>query len=213
MSQPIALRLADELSADILSGAVTAGARLEEAVLAARFGCSRTPVREALAELCARGFARRRPGRGVEVVRPDAALLLDHFEALAELEGLCAGMAAHRAAIGDVIGLEQLLVRMDAADAADYPALNLALHAQICALAGNRELARVAGDLRRRLDALRGAQLRSDARRARSAREHAELVAAIAARDAATAGTLMRDHLRASARASLAVLAKGPETA
>ncbi|WP_158617334.1 GntR family transcriptional regulator [Falsigemmobacter faecalis] len=213
MTQTLALRLADQISSDILTGLLPAGARLEEVALAERFGCSRTPVREALSELCARGLAQRRAGRGMEVIRPDSDLLLDQFEALAEMEGLLAGMAAHRGTLAEVMALEELSRRMEAAEAADYPDLNLQLHERICAMAGNRELARVAGEMRLRLDALRGAQLRSDARRQRSALEHAELVTAIAARDAPLAGRIMRDHLRASARASLAVLAAAAESA
>ncbi|MGN0932171.1 GntR family transcriptional regulator [Falsigemmobacter intermedius] len=213
MTLTLALRLADQMSSDILTGLLPSGARLEEVALAERFGCSRTPVREALTELCARGLAQRRAGRGVEVIRPDSDLLLDQFEALAEMEGLLAGMAAHRGTLAEVMSLEELLSVMDRAPAEDYPDLNLRLHERICAMSGNRELARVAGEMRRRLDALRGAQLRSDGRRLRSAREHAELVTAIAARDAQAAARIMRDHLRASARASLAVLAATVESA
>jgi DNA-binding GntR family transcriptional regulator len=213
MTQTLALRLADQISSDILTGVMPAGARLEEVALAERFGCSRTPVREALSELCARGLAQRRAGRGVEVIRPDSDLLLDQFEALAEMEGLLAGMAAHRGTLSEVMALEELLVVMEAAEAAAYPELNLRLHERICMMSGNRELARMAGEMRRRLDALRGAQLRSDNRRLRSAREHADLVKAIAARDAMLASRIMRDHLRASARASLAVLAAAVESA
>jgi len=209
----LALRLADQMGSDILTGLLPAGARLEEVALAERFGCSRTPVREALSELCARGLAQRRAGRGVEVIRPDSDLLLDQFEALAELEGLLAGMAAHRGSLAEVMALEELLAVMESAAAEAYPELNLQLHEQICAMSGNRELTRVAGEMRRRLDALRGAQLRSEGRRLRSSREHADLVIAIAARDAKAAARIMRDHLRASARASLAVLAAAVESA
>lgn len=206
------LRLADALADDILSGSLPPGSRLEEAALAARFGCSRTPVREALAELCARGLAVRRPSRGVEVIRPDAELLLNRFEALAEIEGLCAGLAAHRGTMEEVIGLEMLLERMELAGLDEYRALNAELHDHICAMAGNPELVRVAQDLRLRLAALRGAQLRSPPRKAQSQQEHRAIVQAIAARNAEEARLLMRDHLRAAARASLAVLAPGAKT-
>lgn len=211
MSQPLALRLADQISAEILTGSRRAGARLDETGLAAQFGCSRTPVREALAELCARGLAQRRQGRGVEVIRPDPAALLEHFEALAELEALCAGLAAHRADLGALVQLEDQISAMEAAASADYPALNLNFHETICALSGNGALARVVAEMRLRLDALRGVQLRDEARRARSMAEHRDLLRAISARDAGAAAQLMREHLRGSARAALAVLARAAE--
>lgn len=202
-----ATRLADQISAAILEGDYPPGTKLDEAGLAVRFGLSRTPVREALAQICARGLAERRPYRGVEVIAPDPATLLDRFEALAEVEALCAGLAAHRGQLADLLALEDFLKGMGTADPTDYRQMNFDLHARICQMAGNAELVRVAEDLRLRLAAVRRAQLGNPERRESSLEEHRALVAAIAERDAGRAASLMRAHLRAAAREVLALIA------
>lgn len=199
------VRLADQISEAILEGEFPPGTRLDEAGLATRFGLSRTPVREALAEVCARGLAERRPYRGVEVVSPDPAVLLDRFEALAEIEALCASLAAGRAQMADLLGLEDLVQRMEDAGPEDYRQMNFDLHDRICRMARNAELARVADDLRLRLAAVRRAQLGHADRRQRSMREHRALVAAICDRDAGRAASVMRAHLRAGAQEVLSM--------
>ncbi len=55
-------RLADEVAACVLSGEFTPGQRLDEAMLAERFGVSRTPVREALRQLASTGLIEFKPG-------------------------------------------------------------------------------------------------------------------------------------------------------
>lgn len=206
MSETSALRLADLISQAILDGDYPPGTRLEEAGLAARYGLSRTPVREALAEVCARGLAERRPYRGVEVVVPDRAALLDRFEALAEVEALCAGLAAHRGRMEEMLALEECLTRMEGAAAEDYAQLNHDLHARIHAMVGNPEITRLAEGLRLRLEPARRAQLARAGRIPRSQQEHRDLVAAICNRDAERASALMRRHLHAAAAELLALL-------
>lgn len=206
MSETTALRLADQISEAILNGEFPPGTRLEEAALAARYGLSRTPVREALAEVCARGLADRRPYRGVEVVAPDRAALLDRFEALAEVEALCARLAAHRITLEGALKLDDCLGRMADADADTYRQLNADLHDLIGTLAGNTELMRMTQSLRTRLEIIRRAQLRRPDRMRRSLDEHRALVAAICNRQAEQAADLMRGHLRAAAAELLALL-------
>src|SRR5262245_58256401 len=92
--------LADELrlalADDIVRGLITPGAALDETELARRFGVSRTPVREAIRQLDASGLIEVRAHRGAVVARPSEERLLGMFEAMAELEALCAGLAAER---------------------------------------------------------------------------------------------------------------------
>lgn len=68
--------LVDELAAEIqsrvLSGAIPTGARLRQESLAAEFGVSRTPVREALRKLQASGLVEVLPRRGALVRGPSA---------------------------------------------------------------------------------------------------------------------------------------------
>jgi len=90
--------LVDELAAEIqsrvLNGAIPTGARLRQESLAAEFGVSRTPVREALRKLQANGLVEVQPRRGALVRGPSARDVREAYEVRAELEGLAAGLAA-----------------------------------------------------------------------------------------------------------------------
>src|SRR5579871_4368538 len=91
-AEELRLQLADE----IVRGALKPGAALDESDLARRFRVSRTPVREALRQLVASGLVDSKAHRGAVVARPNAERLNSMFEAMAELEALCAGLAAER---------------------------------------------------------------------------------------------------------------------
>src|SRR4030081_62623 len=91
-AEELRLQLADE----IVRGALPPGAGLDETDIARRFKVSRTPVREALRQLAASGLVDARAHRGAVVARPSIARLTGMFEAMAELEALCAGLAAER---------------------------------------------------------------------------------------------------------------------
>src|ERR1700704_4450337 len=91
-AEELRLQLADE----IVRGALPPGAALDETDIARRFNVSRTPVREALRQLVASGLVDSKAHRGAVVARPSAERLNGMFEAMAELEALCAGLAAER---------------------------------------------------------------------------------------------------------------------
>ena len=80
----------------ILTGALPRGARVHQEDVAADLGVSRTPVREALRQLAASGLVDARAHRGAVVARPSLDRLTGMFEAMAELEAICAGLAAER---------------------------------------------------------------------------------------------------------------------
>ena len=88
----VRLQLADE----IVRGALAPGSALDETDIARRFNVSRTPVREALRQLAASGLVEARAHRGAVVAQPSIERLSGMFEAMAELEALCAGLAAER---------------------------------------------------------------------------------------------------------------------
>jgi DNA-binding GntR family transcriptional regulator len=86
--------LTDRLQNLILSGAITAGSWLRQERLAREFGVSRTPVREALRTLQARGLIELHPHRGALVCGPTARDIREAYAVRAELEGFAAGLAA-----------------------------------------------------------------------------------------------------------------------
>src|SRR6476646_2596739 len=103
-AEELRLQLADE----IVRGALAPGAPLDETDIARRFSVSRTPVREALRQLVASGLVEARPHRGAVVAQPSIERLTSMFEAMAELEALCAGLAAERMSAAERHGLEAI---------------------------------------------------------------------------------------------------------
>lgn len=74
----------------IWSGELPPGAHLVETQLAARFGISRGPLREALQVLATEGLVEIQPGRGAFVVNPTS----DEMEDMIVLRAVLSGMAA-----------------------------------------------------------------------------------------------------------------------
>jgi DNA-binding GntR family transcriptional regulator len=89
-------RLAATIQGRILSGHIQSGSRLRQESLAAEFGVSRTPVREALRKLQTGGLVRVEPNRGAVVHGPTAREIREAYEVRAELEGLAAELAPPR---------------------------------------------------------------------------------------------------------------------
>ena len=89
-------RVRAAIEKDILSGALAPGTRLDEMSVSARFGVSRTPVREALNQLAASGLVAIRAHEGATVIKPTPVELLEKFEVMTVLESSCAQIAAQR---------------------------------------------------------------------------------------------------------------------
>jgi DNA-binding GntR family transcriptional regulator len=188
----------ESLETAIATGELSPGARLDETVLAARFGVSRTPVREALRELAASGIVEIRPRRGALVAMADPGRLYEMFEVMAELEAISARLASRRINAEGIAALEAAHraceAERDNPDA--YYAANEAFHQVIYRLSGNGFLAEEAQALQKRLRPYRRLQLRAPNRLKTSFAEHERIVAAIRAGDADAASLALRDHVR-----------------
>lgn len=191
--------LRDALEEDIVTGRLPPGARLEETVLAARFGVSRTPIREALFQLAAAGLIAQKPRRGAVVAELGPARLMEMFEVMAELEALCARLAARRASAGDLRAIrdahEASAAAAEAGDGDAYYYANEAFHGLIREAARNGFLIGQADALQRRLKPYRRLQLRARDRIRASFREHGAVLAAMEAGDAEAAAAVMRGHV------------------
>ena len=107
------------------------GERLTEDRLAADFGVSRNPVREALRVVEAEGLIEIQPRRGAVVATPDARTMRDMFAARACLEPLAARLAAERATAQEVAAcglLDDARVATEQDDFVRVAELNSALH-------------------------------------------------------------------------------------
>jgi DNA-binding GntR family transcriptional regulator len=188
-----------QLADEIITGRLSPGARLDERDIAARFGLSRTPVREALRQLAAIGLAELRPHRGVTVARPDEDHLAETFEAMAELESLCTRYAALRMSAAERRALEACHAAsgqfVRSGDRERYALQNVDLHELVYRGAHNRALEEMAQAVRRRLAPYRRGQFAVLGRLALSFAEHNRVVSAIVRGDAATAAAAMHAHV------------------
>jgi DNA-binding GntR family transcriptional regulator len=183
----------------IFAGELTPGMFLDEGRLAEQMQISRTPLREALKVLTAEGLVRHEPRRGCFVNQVTEQDLDEIFPVIALLEGRCAREAALNATDGDLQALEALHDKLNrharARRITDYYAANFAIHEAIIALANNRWLAQVIGDLRKILKLARLQQLHAPGRLDQSLSEHMAVFAALKARDPEGAEAAMRTHL------------------
>ena len=195
LAEELRLQLADE----IIGGVLEPGAALDEMNLARRFRVSRTPVREAIRQLAASGLVETRAHRGALVARPSTDRLLGMFEAMAELEALCAGLSAERMTGVErralETGHEQLRELIQVGDPQSFHEANEAFHGAIYAGAHNGYLAEMTLSTRARVQPFRRAQFRNLGRLAKSHMEHDRVVAAIMRGDRTAAGTAMRAHI------------------
>lgn len=187
------------LADEIVSGRLTPGYKLEERELAERFGVSRTPVREALRQLAAAGLAETRPHKGVVVAPVTEKRLHDMFEMMAELEGVCARLAAVRMSAPerrDLEGKHEACARfMRSGSAEEYHIANETFHGAIYVGSHNGFLADNAFATRSRLAPFRRAQFRVMGRLAKSVAEHDAVVQSILRGDGDGAARLMRHHV------------------
>lgn len=199
--------IAEQLEEAVINGEIPAGSRLDETSIAAQFGVSRTPVREALHILCGRGFAEREPYKGVIVTQISAQRIDEMFEAMAELEATCGRLASHRMTMSERAELENMHHEMNAfADQGDHAAYNehnTHFHSLIFQGCHNSDLIAAAQNLRLKLAPFRKYQLKDAERIKRSCGEHQLIVDAILNQDPKATETALRRHLLSAAQAVL----------
>jgi DNA-binding GntR family transcriptional regulator len=194
-AEELRLQLADE----IVRGVLPPGAALDETEIAQRFNVSRTPVREALRQLAVSGLVDARAHRGAVVAQPSLDRLAGMFEAMAELEALCAGLAAERMPAAQRHGLEaiheELRVLSHAGNPERFHDVNERFHNAIYAGAQNGYIAEMTLSTRVRVQPFRRAQFRNLGRLAKSHLEHDRVVVAILRGDRSGAAAAMRAHI------------------
>lgn len=190
-----------ELEQEIISGLLKPGQRLDEASLADRFQVSRTPIREALLQLSSMGLVDLRARRGAVVTQIGLKDLLDMFEVMAGLEGMCGQLAARRITDTEITQLESILEKskdfVDSGNYDEYYKCNVGFHEIIYQASRNPFLADQTLNLRNRLAPYRRSQLHQSGRLLGSYNEHSLIRDAIRNRDSDETGNLMRGHLTA----------------
>ena len=189
--------VADQLRERIVRGDIAPGERLAEERLAAEFGVSRNPVREAIRRLQAEGFLVIETNRGARVRQATLAEARDLLAVRAAIEDLVVRQAAERAVWADVEELREI-VRQGRSAArrrrwADVAEWNTRFHDRLAQASGNTIAAELMARLRHRVtwtyatDAPRRGQA--------SWTDHGEVVEAIATGDVEGASAAMRRHM------------------
>ncbi len=199
IGQKLSEQLRERIEEQVVTGVYRPGMRLDETELAASFGVSRTPIREALIQLASAGVIEMRPRRGAVVATIAPERLQEMFEVMAELEAMCARRAAGTITEDerDALTAAHRACRdaLKEADADVYYRVNEAFHQILYAASHNSFLAEQSLSLQRRLRPFRRLQLRVPGRMESSFSEHGQVLAAILAGEAERAATCLRAHV------------------
>ena len=172
------------------SGSTSASSRQD-------FGISRTPVREAMAQLEREGFVRSVPRRGVYVVRKTKNEMIEMITAWAALEGMAARLITQNAD-ADVTSLRDMFATfVDGelrAHLDEYSEANIDFHQSIIRMSGNSVLIDLAENLFTHMRMIRRKTIVERDRVDRSIRDHMNIIEALEARDTERAEDLVRDH-------------------
>jgi DNA-binding GntR family transcriptional regulator len=206
-------KLASDLQQRVLNGEIPTGTRLRQSALAAEFGVSRTPIREALRKLQAGGLVELQPHRGALVRGLSSREIRQAYEVRAELEALAAELAATRIRhdqldrLNDAQGQfrEGLARTVEAREtgagedqAVRWGRANDQFHQVIQEAAGNDVLLAQLAHLHQSFprDLTKIVLTESTPLLRANVLEHEEIVAALERRDADAARELMRRHVR-----------------
>ncbi|MCK9916216.1 GntR family transcriptional regulator [Microbacteriaceae bacterium K1510] len=172
--------------------------RLDERKLAQDFGISRTPVREAMAQLESEGFVRSVPRRGIYVVRKTKAEVIEMITAWAALESMAARLITKVATDEEVAGLRKMFAAfVDGklrAHLDEYSDANIEFHQTIIRLSKNQVLIDLAANLFTHMRMIRRTTIGEKDRADRSIKDHMAIIEALEARATERAEDLVRDH-------------------
>jgi DNA-binding GntR family transcriptional regulator len=172
--------------------------RLDERELSAKFGVSRTPLREALAQLDQEGLVRIIARRGIYIVRKSKQEILDMITVWAALESMAARVATQQATDAQLSALDghmtAFTVDVVASQMGEYSDANIRFHQAIINSANCPLIGALTDKLFFHVRAIRQRTIVEQDRARRSVIDHNEIVAALVARDTDRAERLVRDH-------------------
>lgn len=181
---------------EIETGLLRPGAILKQEPLAARYGVSRQPIRQAMERLLATGFLERRPDRSLAVTgmsdREVAELLglrvvLETSALRLSLANLDAGALRRARHVTDEI--------IHAEDAVEIEELDISFHRLIYSRCGNGRMLSMIDDLRREGRRVYTMQIADPAQRATLHVEHQAILDACIQNDPDRATALLAAHL------------------
>ncbi len=189
-------QVAERLRARILAHTLAPGQWLDEQALAADYGISRTPLREALKVLATEGLVTMKLRRGAYVTETSERDLAEVYHLLALLESDAACVVAANATAEQLAELEALHRQLEAEvnDRERFFELNEQFHHRLLEMADNRWRNQMVADLRKVMKLNRHHSLFKQGRLEASLKEHRQIMAALKARNPQRAQQLMQQH-------------------
>lgn len=192
--------VAERLREMIIEGELPPGAKIAERILCARFGISRTPLREALKVLASEGLVELTPNQGATVARITLGDVEEVFAVMGALEALSGELACGRISEEQVAGIKalhyQMVVQHQRRELPEYFRLNQAIHEKILEAAGNPTLSATYHGLARRIRQARYLANMSPERWAQAVEEHESMLTALDRRDGEALARILKLHLR-----------------
>jgi len=172
--------------------------KLDERRLASDLGVSRTPVREAMAQLEREGFVRAVPRRGIYIVRKSKNEIIEMITAWAALESMAARLITETAPDDEIASLRTMFTRFENGELHarldEYSEVNIEFHQAIIRMSRNAVLISLAANLFAHMRMIRRRTIGEQDRAARSIRDHMSIIEALEAHDTKRAEDLVRDH-------------------
>jgi DNA-binding GntR family transcriptional regulator len=192
----------EAVRARIVSGRLAAGSRIDQDALAAEFGVSRMPIREALRQLGAEGFVTIVPHRGAIVTALSPTEVEEVYEIRAVLEALASRMAVSALTEHDLAKLGGILEAMHDEEQIDtWVALNDRFHNTIIQASNRGRLIELIQRIRHQSQPYVRLYVHHLHRSAQAREEHEAILAALVARDADKTESAVRSHLLSTGRA------------
>lgn len=199
-----------QLEGMILSGKIEPGERINESKLSNLLGVSRAPIREALRLLASSGILEVHANRGMFV----RDLQIDEVEGLYDIRAALDVLAGERAAerINDRHlqtldrWIEEMAACVEANDTDAYYRANIAFHAAIVEIAGNKNLLSIYEGVCKQMSLFRKISLSLPGHLRLSLQRHKKIVEAIKSKNSARAASVMRNHTLGAKKALLCAI-------
>ncbi len=207
--------LVDRLQLLIIGAELAPGTKVPEKALCARFGVSRTPLREALKVLASDGLVRLEPNRGAWVTRVTIGEVEEVFPVLGALEALSGELACKSITDEEIQAVralhDQMMQSYEQRDLATYFAINQKIHRAILTAARNKTLTTSCQALSLRMQRARYLANMTEGRWYEAVQEHEMIMQFLAARAGKELAKTLLDHMDAK-RASVVQWLQSQET-
>ncbi|WP_375001217.1 GntR family transcriptional regulator [Aeromicrobium sp. CTD01-1L150] len=194
------------LREEILSGSLGPGSHIRQQEVARELGVSYTPVREAIRQLQANGLVTYEPHRGNAVTSLDDDALLELYQLRGAVEGLAARLAAVTMTPEALEEIEAVHARAQdeldkGGDSSTLADLSRRFHTLVVEQGGPKVVLPKLHEIWNHYPVPRSQSLWADPAEARRSLDaHGRIIEALRSGEAASAGTLMEEHIVESVR-------------